>query len=263
LYTSAATGGAFSGLLAYAIAKMDGAAGLEGWRWIFILEGIMTVVVAVMCFFLLCDSPALSTSWLDTDDIRYLELRQVTRRATNAREFKESNKHFDTAIFKDIFCDYKIYLLILANWSNAVPNYAMKFTMPTILTSMGYTSANAQLMTIPPYAIGAVSAYAFAIFADKYTWRYPFIVVPQCCIITAFCILFAKGGSIEDNVGLCYFAVCLACFGYVLLMPCKQPKTKLTFCAACILCFQVSTHETSPTHPTPQNAPSTSACSSA
>jgi hypothetical protein len=34
LYTSAASGGAFSGLLAFAIAKMDGTAGYEGWRWV-------------------------------------------------------------------------------------------------------------------------------------------------------------------------------------------------------------------------------------
>ena len=34
LYTSAATGGAFSGLLAFAIAKMDGVTGLAGWRWV-------------------------------------------------------------------------------------------------------------------------------------------------------------------------------------------------------------------------------------
>ena len=34
LYTSAASGGAFSGLLAFGIAKMDGVAGLEGWRWV-------------------------------------------------------------------------------------------------------------------------------------------------------------------------------------------------------------------------------------
>jgi hypothetical protein len=39
--------GAFSGLLAYAIVKMDGVGGLEGWRWIFILEGLLTVAVAV------------------------------------------------------------------------------------------------------------------------------------------------------------------------------------------------------------------------
>ena len=38
LYTSAASGGAFSGLLAFGIAKMDGIGGLKGWRWIFIIE---------------------------------------------------------------------------------------------------------------------------------------------------------------------------------------------------------------------------------
>lgn len=193
---------------------MDGVAGLDGWRWIFILEGIFTVAIAVMCIFLLCDSPALSTRWLDDEEIRYLELRQLARRSTSPSDYKDnSGKHFDIAIFKDILYDYKIYLLIFANWSNAVPNYAMKFTMPTILTSMGYTSANAQLLTIPPYAIGAISAYAFAIFADKYSWRYPFIIGPQLCLVTAFAVLFGLSGDIENNVGACYFAVCLATFG--------------------------------------------------
>jgi sugar phosphate permease len=215
LYTSAATGGAFSGLLAFAIAKLDGVRGMSGWRWIFIIEGIMTVVIGVMCFFLLCDTPALSTRWLEPEEIRYLELRQLTRRATAPGEYKEGNKHFDLAIFKELLTDYKVYLLIFANWSNAVPNYAMKFTMPTILTSMGYKTANAQLLTIPPYAVGAMSAYAFAIFADKYSWRFPFIVGPQSCVVVAFVILFTKSANIENNVALCYFAVCLACLGYV------------------------------------------------
>lgn len=212
LYTSAATGGAFSGLLAFAISKLDGVAGLAGWRWIFILEGIATVVGAVMCFFLLCDTPALSYRWLEPDEIRYLELRQLSRRVTTPGDYKE-NSHFDLALFKDILLDYKIYLLVFANWSNAVPNYAMKFTMPTILTSMGYTAATAQLMTIPPYAIGAISAYAFAIFADKYSWRYPFLLGPQLCLIVAFGMLFGLSTDMTGNVAPLYFAVCFACFG--------------------------------------------------
>lgn len=212
LYTSAATGGAFSGLLAFAIAKMDGVAGLEGWRWIFIIEGIFTVAVGAMCFFLLCDTPALSAGWLEPEEIRYLELRQLARRVTSPGEYKEDD-HFNWALFKDVFMDFKIYLLIFTNWSNAVPNYAMKFTMPTILTSMGYTSANAQLMTVPPYIIGAISSYCFAIFADKYSWRYPFIIAPQTCLIVAFGILFGLSTNVKGNIAPLYFAVCLACFG--------------------------------------------------
>ena len=59
-YCASALSGAFSGLLAAAIAKMDGVGGYEGWRWIFLLEGIVTVALGVSCFFLLIDSPALS-----------------------------------------------------------------------------------------------------------------------------------------------------------------------------------------------------------
>ncbi|KAJ0349784.1 hypothetical protein COL154_005864 [Colletotrichum chrysophilum] len=134
LYTSAASGGAFSGLLAFAIAKMDGVGGYEGWRW-------------------------------------------------------------------------------------AVPNYALKFTMPQIIKNMGFTSANAQLLTIPPYAVGAISAYLFSVFADKYSWRMPFILGPQLLLVVAFTILFTKSEDIKNNIAVNYFAICLACFGMYPILP--------------------------------------------
>jgi len=216
LYTSAASGGGFSGLLAFGIAKMDGVGGYEGWRWIFILEGLATVTIGVMCFFFLIDSPALS-KWLDDDEKRYLILRQESRRVVRPDEFRDS--HFDKQAFISVLTDWKIYLLVLVNWSNAVPNYAMKFTMPQIIKNMGYTSANAQLLTIPPYAVGALSAYVFSVFADRHSWRMPFIVGPQLCLVVAFSILFAKAADIKDNIALCYFAVCLACFGMYPILP--------------------------------------------
>lgn len=41
----------------------------------------------------------------------------------------------------------------------------------------------------------------------------PFIVGPQLCVVVSFAILFAKAAEIKYNIGLCYFAVCLACTG--------------------------------------------------
>ncbi|GME44343.1 D-galactonate transporter [Neofusicoccum parvum] len=210
LYSSAASGGAFSGLLAFGLAKMDGIGGLDGWRWIFIIEGLITVFMAVMCFFFLIDSPALSSRWLSSDEIRYLELRQHARRAQSRQSSKKKTVHWD-ALWA-VMTDWKIYLLILVNWSNA-------FTMPQIIKNMGYTSATAQLLTIPPYAAGALAAYAFSVFADRYSWRMPFIVGPQLSLVVAFSILFTKSADIEDNVALCYFAVCLACFGMYPILP--------------------------------------------
>ncbi|KAF2969097.1 hypothetical protein GQX73_g4491 [Xylaria multiplex] len=194
LYSSAASGGAFSGLLAYAIAKLNGVGGLEGWRWIFILEGLLTVVMGVACFFLLVDSPALSFRWLELDEIRFLELRQAARQTQHPNGYRK--KHFDLGALIQVIKDWKIYLLVLGSWSNAVPNYALKFTLPAIITSMGFTSSNAQLLTIPPYAAGAISAYAVS-----------------TAVIVGFIILFVKAADIKNNIALCYFAVVLVCAG--------------------------------------------------
>lgn len=180
---------------------------------IFILEGIATVLMAVLCFLMLLDSPSLSPQWLTADEIRFLEVRQI------ANSTQDEHRSFDMGALISVLLDWKIYLLIFANWSNTVPNYALKFTMPEIITSMGYTAAKAQLLTIPPYAVGAFSAYGFSVFADRYTWRMPFIVVPQLCIVIAFAILFSRAADIENNIALCYFGVCLACLGMYPILP--------------------------------------------
>lgn len=73
-FSAASIAGAFSGLLAFAIAKMDGVGGLEGWRWIFILEGIATVVVAVAAFFLLFDFPQ-TASFLTQEERDFIVYR--------------------------------------------------------------------------------------------------------------------------------------------------------------------------------------------
>ncbi|ERS97557.1 hypothetical protein HMPREF1624_05728 [Sporothrix schenckii ATCC 58251] len=215
LYTSAATGGAFSGLLAFALSKMDGVGGYRGWQWIFIIEGLATVLLGVACFFVLLDSPAHSRS-LAPDEVRYLEIRQIARRiyVPTGRE-----KSFDWKALWSILADPKLYLFILVNWSQGVPTYGLKFSLPTIIQSMGFTSANAQLLTIPPYACGGISAFVLSYWADRSAWRMPFIVGPQIFVVTGFAILFSYAAEIKTHIALCYVAVCLACFGMYPIFP--------------------------------------------
>lgn len=116
----------------------------------------------------------MSTRWLNSDEIRFLEPRQQARRAIKPIDHKDH--HFSKSALFSVLTDWKVYLLIFVNWSNSVPNYAMKFTMPQIIKNMGYTSANAQLLTMPPYAVGAVSAYCFSILADRYWGACPLLL---------------------------------------------------------------------------------------
>lgn len=58
LFVCTALSGAFGGLLAYLILKMDGVAGYAGWRWVYIIEGIFSVVVAIAVWFGLPNDPS-------------------------------------------------------------------------------------------------------------------------------------------------------------------------------------------------------------
>lgn len=122
-------------------------------------------------------------------------------------------------IFLSVLTDWKIYLQAVVALSNTIPNYGLKFTMPQIMKNMGYTSANAQLLTIPSYFLGACSAYVSARFADRYRWRMPFIVGPQLLIVTGFAITFAYAAKIHDTIPQCYVAICIACIGLYPVIP--------------------------------------------
>lgn len=70
------TPAAFSGVLAYALSHLGGKAGLESWRWIWLLEGAFTVLVGLLCPLFFVDNPERCGSWLTHEEKRYLVLRQ-------------------------------------------------------------------------------------------------------------------------------------------------------------------------------------------
>lgn len=105
-YCASALSGAFSGLLAAGIAQMDGVAGLEGWRWIFLLEGMATVVFGAACFFLLIDTPALSSRWLEPDEIRYLEISMFIKQGGAFQE-ESGGKIRD---LKKVLTNWRVYV---------------------------------------------------------------------------------------------------------------------------------------------------------
>ena len=49
------------------------------------------------------------------------------------------------AVLWEVVTDWQYYFMVLVNWAQVVPNYGLKFTLPTILTNMGFTASNAQL----------------------------------------------------------------------------------------------------------------------
>ena len=121
-FSAASIAGAFSGLLAFGIAKMDGTAGLEGWRWIFILEGIATVVIAIFGFWDLYDFPE-TASFLTEEEKEFVLFRlkyqgggmqNATSEDVGAR-VKEAEE-FKWAYVWQAFRDWQIWTMVIVYW---------------------------------------------------------------------------------------------------------------------------------------------------
>ncbi|KAI2695469.1 hypothetical protein DTO013E5_6059 [Penicillium roqueforti] len=214
-YCASALSGAFSGLLAAAIAKMDGIAGLEGWRWIFILEGLASVVLGVACFFLLIDTPALAKRWLSPEEIRYLELSMFVKQGGTST----GESGFKWRDLKVVLMNWRIYVQAYLLFCQSALSYGTKFTLPTITKAMGFSSTNAQLTSAPPYIAGAISAIVFARLSDRFYWRMPFVCIPMVFVVVAYSIILSLNGALEAKKGVAYFAVVLSVIGIYPIQP--------------------------------------------
>ncbi|KPM46484.1 hypothetical protein AK830_g226 [Neonectria ditissima] len=188
-FSAASIAGAFSGLLAFAIAKMDGVGGLEGWRWIFILEGIVTVIVAVLAFFVLHDFP--ETATFLTEEERAFVVYRLKYQAQGRGRGREEVQVAEADEFKwkyvwSAFRDWQIWVNIFVYWGIVCPLYGISLFLPTIIRNLGHTSSTSQLMTVPIYITAAILAVVVAYTSDRVGKRSPFIISFLCIMIVGF-----------------------------------------------------------------------------
>ena len=120
-YCASSLSGAFSGLLAAAIAKMDGVGGYEGWRWIFIIEGIATVLLGAVTFFLLVDTPRLA-KWLNPDEVRFLELQAFIKQGGRFQDEGKENRLIWTDL-KACLLNWRMWLIAYIQFCQSAMTY--------------------------------------------------------------------------------------------------------------------------------------------
>lgn len=131
-FSAASVAGAFSGLLAFAISKMDGVGGLAGWRWIFVLEGMVTVLVAVGAFFCLHDFPE-TASFLTEEERAFVVFRLKYGQHKDGGEEEQrhvavaESEEFKWRYVWDAFKDWQIWLNIIVYWGVSIPCELVSF----------------------------------------------------------------------------------------------------------------------------------------
>ncbi|KZT56372.1 MFS general substrate transporter [Calocera cornea HHB12733] len=168
-FGGAAVAGAFGGALAYAIGLMDGVGGRRGWSWIFILEGCLTVVVSLAAYFLVPTWPR-SATFLTEPERAYL-----LRRLSNDSDAADVEP-FNWDGVRQALGDHAVWGYALLFHGFAFVLYSISLFMPTIIAELGFASWQAQLMTVPPYALAAASIWLACYASYKASIRAPFII---------------------------------------------------------------------------------------
>ena len=156
--------GAFGGLLASAILKLDHFGNLHQWRMLFAIEGIVTTGIALVAFFTLTDRPA-SARWLSKEEKALAIARVKSERvgATTVLDKIDKNK-----LLSGIFSPMTLSTALIFLFNN-VTIQGFAFFLPTIIkTIYGHESTvKQQLYTVPPYVVGAF----FTVFLPFLSWR--------------------------------------------------------------------------------------------
>jgi MFS family permease len=208
-FSSTTLAGAFGGLLAAAIGKMDGMRGYRGWRWIFILEGVLTCLVAIIFFFVLPSFPEQAT-WLTQEEKDYVKLRLQAEQGKSAVERKITLRDVGR-----VFKDYKVILGGLMYFGMIVPAYGFAFFAPTIIGTYGYSPIETQLHSVPPWACAFAFAMIIAFASDFAKHRFLFSILPICVAIAGFAIVI----TVHHNKHLEYAALFLITMGTYSAMP--------------------------------------------
>jgi cyanate permease len=92
----------------------------------------------------------------------------------------------------------------------SLPLYTLSLFLPTIISELGYTAAQAQLLTVPPYAVATILTIIIAILSEKYKRRAPFIIASSTLSIIGYIILLTAP---LHKPGVSYLGTILAAAG--------------------------------------------------
>ena len=150
---STVIGAPVSGLLL----GLDGAMGFKGWQWLFIIEGVPSVLLGIVTWFYLTDKPE-RANWLSAEQKTWLASKLDAEIAA-----KRAVKHLRLG---EALRSPKVLALSLIYFGFVGALYGMQFWLPQIVKAFGLTNAQTGFVTAVPYLFGTIAMILWARHSD-------------------------------------------------------------------------------------------------
>jgi MFS transporter, ACS family, tartrate transporter len=204
---STVIGAPVSGLLL----GLDGAMGLQGWQWLFIIEGIPSVLLGLVTWFYLTDRPA-KADWLTTEQKAWLAAQLDGETAA-----KQAARHLTLG---QALASSKVIALSLIYFGFVAALYGMQFWLPTIVKAFGFSNAQTGFVIAVPYLFGTVAMILWARHSDATRERVMHVGAPLLLTAVALGICGYVTDPMTTMVVLTVAAIGVFCtFGVFWTLP--------------------------------------------
>ncbi len=136
---------------------LSGTLGLAGWQWLYILEAIPALVLSVVVFYYLTDTPA-NALWLRPDERAWL-----VDRLARERQIKSASREYGVG---DALVDPRVWAVAMIYFGLVAANYGYSFFLPTIIKAFGLSNVQTGFVVAVPYLIGAVTMVIYGRHSD-------------------------------------------------------------------------------------------------
>jgi ACS family tartrate transporter-like MFS transporter len=191
---STVIGAPVSGLLL----GLDGALGLKGWQWLFIIEGIPSLLLGIVTWFYLTDKPSQAT-WLSAEQKAWLSDKLASEHEAKAQHRMTLGQALSSP---------KVLLLSAIYFGFVGALYGMQFWLPQIVKAFGFSNVQTGFVTAIPYLFGSVAMVLWARHSDRTRERVWHVGLPL--LLTALAL--GACGYIQDPV-LTMVAITVAAIG--------------------------------------------------
>jgi len=252
LYCGSIISNAFGALVASGILDtMDGVLGFVAWRWLFFIEGFLTIMMAIFAMFFLPDFPENPCTWLTPaerelvlqrirDDVGAHDTVQRTRPAVlmpspleNAKCIASADRGLHLAL-----TDWKVWWIAFTI-GNMTVSLSFNAFFPTLAATMGYNATTTLLLCSPPWIFSAIITIFVSRHSDRTKERFGHILVPFVIAALGFLIATSTMNIVSRYLSL--FLMAQAYAGYACFLAwasgtISQPSSKRAVALAFINC---------------------------
>ena len=190
--TATAIAGVVGGPLSGLLLTLHGIAGLAGWQWLFLVEGLPAIIMGFVVLNYLCERPE-QAEWLEPEERFWLQERLQL-------ESEHKQRHNSYTLLQALV-NPKVWLLSLIYFTLVIGIYGISFWLPQIIKGFsGLSDLWVGFLSVIPYLVGAIGMVFVGSHSDQTRERRAHVAIPA--FIGAFGLVLSASHSHEPMTAL-------------------------------------------------------------